>query len=480
MGRTFWAKTSRVAASAAMPTGLAVFCHRLPHVDTTTAALGLLLVVLGTATAWGMLEAVTAAIAGGLALDYYFLPPFGLKIAAFEDWMVLFVFLAAAVTTGELSVRAKRRAAEAEEQRREVEKLYALGRALLQGDSFESTARCVVEHLVQALGFEAAMLYHRAEGRIFRAGASAVAISDEELRETANLGCARLDPLSRTALVPIQWEGRTIGSLAVCGAGFSENALLAMAERVAVGLERARALEESGKAEAARKAQELKSTLLDALAHEIKTPLTAIKVAVTSLLSESAEPQRELLAIINEETDRLDELTEEAIQTARLEAGMLRLERGPREVRGAIQSTLKELEARLEQRPVEVALPDSLPPADMDARMIRQVLKLLLDNALKYSPPGSSLAVSSELLDGAIVIRVSNSGAGIPEDEQARIFEKYYRGREKRADVPGMGMGLAMARSIVEAHGGSIGVTSRPGQGSVFHISLPVWRASVP
>jgi two-component system sensor histidine kinase KdpD len=245
---------------------------------------------------------------------------------------------------------------------------------------------------------------------------------------------------------------------------------------VAIGLERSRVQEAASKAEAARQSDELKSTLLDALAHEFKTPLTAIKAASTSLLSSSTlkpEQQRELVSIVDEETDRLSVLVTEAIQMARIEAGRVVLRRENHSVADVVESVLDKLKPAAEERKVRVNIAANLPEVWVDGELIEVALRQLVDNAFKYSPPGSPVSVGAEPSDGKVVVSVADRGPGIPEAEQNRIFEKFYRAEASRHQIPGAGLGLVIAREIIHAHGGEIWVESKLGEGSIFRFTLP-------
>jgi two-component system sensor histidine kinase KdpD len=241
---------------------------------------------------------------------------------------------------------------------------------------------------------------------------------------------------------------------------------------MAITIEKARALEEASYAEAARQSEVLKSALLDSLAHDIKTPLTSIKAAVTSLLASGNGPDHELLTIINEEADRLNQLAAEVIEMARIEAGKLHLDKRPVTVVELVSNALADLAAALEGRPLTVNVPEGLPLVEADHEFAGQVVKQFLENALKYSEASSPILISAELKGGKIVIGVGDHGPGIEENERARIFDKFFRGRRHRFDTKGTGMGLAIAKGIVEAHGERIWVESEPGQGSVFYFSL--------
>jgi len=237
------------------------------------------------------------------------------------------------------------------------------------------------------------------------------------------------------------------------------------------------ASEQLGRAEAARQSEQLRTALLDSLTHELRTPLTAIKASVTGLRGDrnlSAEDRSDLLAVIDEETDRLNRLVGQVTEMAALDASAVELRLQPRAMRDVIDAALDECGACLRSHPVEVRVPTGLPAVRVDAARIQEVLRLLLENAAKYSPAGAPITISSERRDGRVVTSVADRGTGIPEAELALVFDKFYRGQQQRAHSPGTGMGLAIAKAIVEAHHGKIAATSQPGRGSVFAFTLPL------
>jgi two-component system sensor histidine kinase KdpD len=260
--------------------------------------------------------------------------------------------------------------------------------------------------------------------------------------------------------------------MALIGAPPSAQMVRAISNLIAITIEKARALEDASHAEAARQSEVLKSALLDSLAHDIKTPLTSIKAAVTSLLGGAQDPGRELLTIINEEADRLNQLAAEVVEMARIEAGKLHLEKQPVTVADLIAGALSDLAVALKGRPLALHIPDRIPNVEADQELAGQVVKQFVENALKYSPECSPIDISAELKSGKIVIGVADRGPGIEENERSRIFDKFFRGRRHRFDTKGTGMGLAIAKGIVEAHGERIWVESEPGQGAVFYFSL--------
>ena len=445
-------------------------------VNPTTVALTLLLAILVIATRWGLIESIIASLAAMLGFNYFFLPPIGtFEIADSQNWVALIAFLFTAIVASQLSVRARRRTAEADARRREVERLYALGQAMLMSGSVRTTVRDTVNSIMRTFEISGAVLFSKMEDEFFRSDPNTLTISDEQLRWIASSEEPLIDHHRQFAIVPIRLGGQVLGSLGFIGSTLSTAALNAVTYLVAIGIERARSLEEGSKTEALRQSESLKAALLDALAHDLKTPLTSIKGAVSHLLAKPRDAEEtELLTIANEEADRLNQLVVEVIEMARIEAARFHPDRSAHAVGEIISAAVKAQEDALKGRRVELQIAEPLPDADVDFEFIQQVLKQLLDNAVKYSPPDSPLIISAEMAGEKIVISVTDRGKGIAEDEQSRIFEKFYRGRASRDQVLGTGLGLSIAKGIIEAHGGKIWVTSQPGKGSIFSFALPI------
>ncbi len=466
-------KPLRVAVAVASVAAILALYRTTLHVNNTTVALSLLLAILGMSARWGLAEATVASVAAVLGFNYLFLPPVGaLTIQDPQNWVALLAFLVTAVTGSQLSARARQRAAEAEERRLEIERLYTLVQGMMLSGSARKTIREFVNRVVQVFGCGGAAFYYRPTGEIFRSGPESQPISDHDLLAAAEIEDASIDALCLRALAPVRLGGRPLGSMGLTAPLPSGQMVRAMGNLMALTIEKARALEDASHAEAARQSELLKSALLDSLAHDIKTPLTSIKAAVTSLLGGAPAGERELLTIINEEADRLNQLAAEVIEMARIEAGKLHLEKRPVAVAELISGALSELAPALKGRPLTVNVPDGLPPAEADPEFAGQVLRQFVENALKYSPEGSPLEISAALKGGKIVFGVADQGPGIEENERARIFDRFFRGRRHRFETRGTGMGLAIAKGIVEAHGERIWVESEPGQGAVFYFSL--------
>ena len=291
------------------------------------------------------------------------------------------------------------------------------------------------------------------------------------------------DEKTNLIITPVRLGGEPIGSLAFSGAAFSDAALQSLLNLVAIAIERANSQKAVTQAEVARQSEELKSTLLDAIAHEFKTPLTSIKAVTTDLLSGTtcALPphQHELISIVDESTDRLSKLVTDAIQLARIEGGTFRLNLGVHFPSSLVNAALRQMKSVIDERKIEIVVPDDLPPVCVDAELIQVVLTHLLDNALKYSPRSNPITIGARLGEGKVIVYLADQGHGITEEEQAQIFEKFYRGKNER-HLQGTGMGLAIAREILRAHGEDIVLSSAPGRGSEFSFGLPIAPGGLP
>jgi two-component system sensor histidine kinase KdpD len=442
------------------------------HVNPTTVALTYLIAILAVATAWGIFEATAASIVAVLCFNFFFLPPVGtFTIADPQNWVALVAFLATAIIASQLSGRARRREVDAAARQRDLERLYALSRALLLSDRGASTPGEIARHVADTFELETVGVYDQRSDTAAWAGVQEHADLNAGLREVARRGASIVDP-SGVAVIAIQLGGAPIGSVAVSKHGLSDTVLQSMANLVAIGLERARAVEATARAEAARESSELRATVLDALAHEFKTPLTAMKAASSDLLASESEGPRshELAEIIDEELDRLSALVTDAVHMLRIDAGDFTMHLGHHQVAPIVEAALRRFERHLDGHQVIQHVPAGL-AVDADRDLLSLAFRQLLDNAIKYSPPTSTIEITAGG-DGTIEIGVRNSGAIIPDRDQARIFERFYRGVQAR-HVPGTGMGLAIVQQIARAHGGTLRVTSTPEAGTTFTLSFP-------
>ncbi|HET9399869.1 MAG TPA: ATP-binding protein [Candidatus Acidoferrales bacterium] len=461
--------------------GIIYFYRRVLHVNSTTVALTLLLAILIVSTYWGLLIAVLMSVAAMLAFNYFFLPPVGtFTIADPQNWVALFAFLGVAVMASHLSTRAKTKAMEALARRREIERLYAFSQKMLETGNVIRLLNRIPAQIVDVFEVGAAALFLAEKEKIYNSGPAIPQLDLQRLREAVVRDEPVVDADAGVSFAPVRLGLRPIGSLGISGAVLSKHTIEAIGSLIAIAVERARAVEQLGQTEAAREGERLRTALLDSITHNLRTPLTSIKASVTSLLSGASlddGQRREFLAIINEESDRLNRLVGEASEMAQLDAGEVKLNRGGYTADELIRSAVMETRATIGARSIELRVAPNLPKLWADLPRAREVLVHLLENANQYSTPDQPVAITAEQSGEFVTISVADRGNGIDDQELALIFDKFYRGEDQRYRVQGTGMGLPIAKAIVEAHGGSLSVTSQLGHGSVFSFTLPIERA---
>jgi two-component system sensor histidine kinase KdpD len=339
-----------------------------------------------------------------------------------------------------------------------VERLFSLSQRLLASENVLELLNALPLYVQEAFSVGSVAVMAAEHPTIYRSSLDAK-FDETVLRSTLLRG----EPITQSGVsyVPLRLGMRTVGALAVTGDALSRETLDALASLAGLAIERARALEALSKNRAEQEHERLRTA--------------SIKASVTTLLSGASleeQGRRELLTVIDEETDRLNRLVGEASEMAQLDAGMFKLDLQPHSISEALELALQDAKATLDSHPVEVKVATDLPKARMDLARIREVLMHLLENAGKYSDTGVPIKVTSEVKGDRLVTSVADRGPGIDSFEQSLIFEKFYRGQHQRYSAPGTGMGLAIAKVIVEAHGGTIGVVSQLGSGSVFSFSL--------
>ena len=478
MLRLLAGRATGFVVAALLLVGITYFYRVILPANQTTVALTFLLAILAVSAVWGMAVSLFMSLTAVLLFNYNFLPPIGtFTVADPQNWIALFAFLFTSIVGSQLSARIRKEADASNSRRRELERLYSFSQKLLAEGNVIQLMNAVPDYIVECFEAGAAELFLPQKDKYYRSGYGAAQIDEEQLKATYLRDEVVLGNQQSLYFLPVRMGVKPIGSLGISGAKFSRQTLDAIGSLVAISIERARAVEQLGESEAERQGERLKSALLDSIAHDFRTPLTAIKAAATDLLATpDADPKHthELLTIINEECDRLNHLVQEASEMAKLEAGEFELKFEAVSIQEIIDRALQQSKKPLSERNVEVRVTPGLPLVRADVNRAQEVLVQLIDNANLYSSKEKPITITAELNGDCVITSVADSGPGIDPFEQSLIFDKFYRGRDHRYLVRGTGMGLPIAKALVEAHHGTISVTSQLGHGSVFSFTLPV------
>lgn len=472
----------RVLISLAGVAAVTFVAYRLIPVNATTVGFAYLLLILVIASAWGFLEAALSSILATLLFNFFFLPPIGtFTIADPQNWVALSSFLATSLIASRLSAVARARAAEAIEGQKDLERLYTFSRDILLTDKSAAIAKQLIEKLSEIFSVEGVVLYERHTGKTYSVGTVTSEGLEQKLHGAASSDARSVETFSPYLIVGVSRGSEPVASMAVRGSTMSQSVLQSVANLVAIGLERARAEDLAREAEAARQSEQLRTTLIDAMAHEFKTPLTLIKAATTSLLANPdvpAESRKEQLTIADEEAEHLRELIDDAIEMARLDTTRIEIHPEVANLQDTLQDVLASMQTEIDEHPVKIVVEPSLPATAFDKRLIKLAIGQLLDNALKYTQADAPVEMSAQVKDGIQIVEVTDHGPGIPPDEQRRVFERFYRSPSVKNQIPGSGLGLSITHGIVRAHKGELTLSSRPGR-TTFRITMPVLREEV-
>ncbi len=429
------------------------------------------------ATVWGFFDAAVVSLAATLAFNFFFLPPVGrFTIADPQNWVALFSFLVTSLIASRLSAEAKRRALDAQERQKDVERLYTFSRAILLIDDTEPFPRQLIRQLAEIFQLPAAVLYDRRSDEFHRAGPSDFEGLEEQLRDAALRGTSFTDAEHSRLVTAVRLGSEPIAGLALQGTPMPDSMVQGIANLIAIGLERARAQDLAGQIEAARESEKLRTTLIDAMAHEFKTPLTSVMAATTSLLSNPDQPREtrtELVRIADEEVKHLKELIDEAVEMGRLDNANIEIHAEPTNLADLVREVVAAMQSEIDDRSVTVRADPQTTPITIDRRLIKLAVKQLLENALKYSPADRPIVIEVQTGSDAATVAVTDHGKGISIQEQTRIFDRLYRSPSVAHQIPGSGLVLSIAKNIAKAHQGDLTVTSRPGE-TTFGLTLPL------
>jgi two-component system sensor histidine kinase KdpD len=453
-----------------------------------------LLGVVFVSMLFGFAASLLAAVLSVLAFDFFFVPPYlSFAVTDFSHTVTFSVMFLVAVLVSSLTQRIRDQADSARGRERRTASLYAVSRqvgvAHTQRGLLESAAR----HLREVFAAKVAVLLPGADGMLapVLADEGTLAPGDKDVgvaewtwlhQRPAGAGTDTL-PSARALFVPLKGARGRVGVLALypsaqtrLGDPDERQLLEAFAGLVGSALERTQLAEEARRAQLHAETEQLRNALLSSVSHDLRTPLAVVTGATSALLDADGprdeRARRELLETAHEEALRLNRLVRNLLDMTRLEAGALKVHKELQPLEEVVGAALNRLEDRLRGREVHASVPHDLPLVALDPAIIEQVLINLLENATKYTPPGSPIDIIARVADGELQVDVADRGPGIAREDAERVFDKFYRVRE--GEGGGAGLGLTICRGIVNAHGGRIWVEPRPGGGALFRFTLPL------
>jgi two-component system sensor histidine kinase KdpD len=452
--------------------------------------------VLFSAINWGLKPSIVASVLSVLAYNFFFVPPvYTFTVASPRDLLNLIVFLIVAILTSNLASRVRDQAEAAKRREARTAALYALSRQIAAAAELPDVLQAIVTYVAQILGAKVAIWLPEANQiRLHATHPAGIELTEAE-RAAATWAFQHNQPVGRGAdtlpggewfYLPLTSAHNTVG---VLGLQFDtpeivispdqRRLLQALAGQAAVAIERTRLVREMEQARLLTETERLRDALLSTISHDLRTPLVSIIGAVSSLLTYGAtyaeSARRELLLTIQEEAERLNRFVGNLLDMMRLESGALELKREWVEIGDVIGTALSRLTHTLNQHQLIVDVDPDLPMLRLDFVLVEHVLVNLLENAVKYSPPQTTIRVSARREGQSIAVEVADEGIGIPPGDLERIFDKFYRVQRGDRHGAGTGLGLSICRGIVEAHGGHIAAGSRAnGKGTVFTVTLPL------
>lgn len=467
--RVFWQSLIALAAIAML-----TYFGFILQLQLVTVSSLYLLVVVAMALLCGFWQASLTSLLAVACLDYFFMAPlFRLNTADPRDWVSLAAFETTALVISRLSAKELRSAREAAFHRTEMKRLYELSRHSLLLDLRQAPGPQIVVLIHRIFDARAVALFDKNLGRQDRMGDWA-----EDEQDLAQVCCQRNfgqdDRKTETYQRVLQDASGSIGALVVRGE-LSPLVVDALASLAAIAIDRRQSFEKEENADAARRGDQLRAAVMDALGHEFKTPLTTVQTASSGLLELGGltDLQRELASMIDNEAVRLTEICTKLLLTAKLEAAQVALQTGEVNVQELVSEVLTSRAAEGVRDRIVVAINDPALTVCVDRAMLAMILTQYIDNARKYSTPETPIRIAAQMSHNEIIISVHNIGSTIRIEDRERIFDRFYRATDLKDSVPGTGIGLSVVRKAAEAHHGHVWVISDEKAGTTFFISLP-------
>ena len=470
------------------------------HFTLVDLAMVYLLGIVLTAGRAGRGPTLLATLLSVAAFDFFFIPPLYTFTVSDVRYFVTFgVMFVVAFVISRLTLRVREQAEGARQRERRTAALYSLSRELAHEEGRERLSAIAIQHISEVFSCQTVVLVPEEGGILAQpaTGLQTYAIDQREMsvaqwafdhRQRAGLGTDTLSG-AKFLYLPLIAAAKTIGVVGILPSGPSAgpfspeqiHVLESFANQTAMALERAALAEEAQQALLAAERESLRSTLLSSVSHDLRTPLAAITGAGTTLLRGEtkldAASREELIQTIVDEADHLDRIIRNVLDMTRLESGAVRMNTEWQSLEEIVGAVANRMSKQFQDHPLAITLPSDLPLIHCDGLLIGQVLRNLLENALKYTPEGTDITLSASVAEKEIRVTVADRGAGIPPEEAGRIFEKFVRGKHAGG---GVGLGLAICREIVAAHGGRIWMENVPGGGASFTFTLPIRQVPPP
>ncbi len=441
--------------------------------NSTVAAMSYLLAVLAASLVGGLVEGLVASVIAFLGLNLFFTPPFHtFAVDKSEDLFALFVFLVVSTVVANLFTQLLRQRERATRREGESGLLYRMASRLLGRSEMDLVLHDFAHELSELLELDGCEIHlAEDEGAMVRKVRTG---SELESAEDVTEIPMRTDRESFGVVRMWRGDGRALDA---------ENAALAKAvvAQLALAMESLKLQEKAALSQADAETNRARAALFSAVTHDLRTPLASIKASATSLLEEGVrfeEPQRvDLLRTIAEESDRLNRLIGNLLHLSRVRAGALVPQKVPTLIDDVVDSVVARLRGFLGEQQVEIRVKDGIPAVPMDVMQIDQVLTNLVENAARYAPPGTPIEIGLAKWHSHVEVKVVDRGRGIPAEQRERVFDEFFRG-EGSDQREGAGLGLSIARAIIQAHGGTISVHDTPGGGTTVRFRLPIGPAS--
>ena len=464
--------------------------------SSTTAGMVFLVLVVWWATQAGIVLSIFTALLCALCFDYFFLPPIRtLRLQGAQAWVAMLSFALSCVVVSRLAERARKQTIRAQQRQEDVGKLYALSQEMMLFEDADRLLRDLPGAIDRIFALEGVVLYVGDYDR-FYSSAGAVPASVHAHMQAVTQGLnPTIAPFAGYQTTALALGLKPIGALSWKPDTLSLEVAAAVSAQVSIAVARSIAMAATTRVEAAREADRLRTALIDSLTHELRTPLTSIRAASTTLLEADGLDEGgrlEMVRIINEEAERLDQLIGEAVEMAEIDANVVQVKMSPQHPSALLDQAVEESRKALASHKVTIlpvtadgSGPDEMTadkpaekpaekPAWFDPHLLGRVLRHLLENVASHTPPGSRVTLSSKRTEEHLEFLVDDNGPGIDAKDLPLIFEKFYRGKRGAKLRKGSGMGLAITRAILKAHGGGIEVASPPGSGARFHFWVPL------